>query len=101
MLFRPKFFSQQINEKLKTVKIIDHDFAIVIQKDLPEKTPLSILIVSVLGGLALLLLLIMILYKFDFFTRKVKQELKQKKRETIIADAAQPNQAYENTHELT
>jgi hypothetical protein len=91
---------QQSEEEIKNIKIIENDFAIVMQRDLSKKTPIWILVLASLGGILLLAILTFVFYKFGFFTRKVKQELKQKKRETLAA-AGQSNPTYESAQELT
>lgn len=82
MLFRMKYFTQQINEPLKTIKVIEKDFAIDIQKKIIESTPLWIYIVSIFGGILLLFLLIVAMYKFGFFKREIKNEVEPQNEET-------------------
>jgi hypothetical protein len=94
MLFRTNFLTQQINETLKSIKVVEKDFAVHIQKEV-SRTPFWIYIVSVLGGLLLLVILTYTMYKLGFFQRKIKQELKQKKRETMIMDLQKQNQTFE------
>lgn len=100
MLLRTKFVSNQNEEALKTLKVDKKEFPIIIQKEVSRKTPFWIWIVSILGGILLLVAIILIFYKLGFFTRKMKQELAQKKRETMIA-AGQSNPAYESTQTVS
>lgn len=101
MLLRTKFIALNTDVSFRTLKVTEKDFAIIIHKEITKRTPVWIWIVSVLTGMILLFLLMLILYKSGFFTRKIKQELKQKKRETMTNQSGQLNEAFESTHEMT
>ncbi|CAN7996380.1 unnamed protein product [Ixodes hexagonus] len=62
----------------------------------PYQLPWWVYLLIVLGGLALLLLLIFCLYKCGFFRRKAKEDLERSKRESLAASSVAHSPTTEN-----